>query len=432
MVQILNSKNGDFNKQLNSLLADKLENSPEINAVVADIIDNIKTGGDAAILEYTNKFDRRNVSNIESLQICETAIEAAYHQVDQNLIDALELAAKRIYSYHEKQVPADQEYVDEDGVTLGYKWTAVDSAGLYVPGGLASYPSSVLMNAIPAKVAGVKRIVMVVPAPDGKLSPLVLAAAKIAGITEIYTIGGAQAIAALAYGTDTISPVNVIVGPGNAYVTAAKKQVFGTVGIDMLAGPSEILVVADNTSNPRWIAADLLSQAEHDEAARSVLITDDEQFAGKVTAEIENILVDLPRKEIASKSWNDNGIIIIVNSLENDAADIINNIATEHLELSLDNPHPLMDKVRNAGAIFVGKYTSEAIGDYIAGPSHVLPTASTAKFSSGISVFTYLKRSSIIECSKESFEKLAQPTIDLATAEGLDAHALSISVRQEK
>ncbi len=429
MVNLLNIEDMDFESQLNQLLDAKTEMSPETHQTVSQIIADIVERGDEALLEYTNKFDRTNYA-VSDIKVSGKEIEAAYRSCDPKILSALKTAAKRIEGYHTKQMPDDCLYQDAQGVELGWKWSAIGAVGLYVPGGLAAYPSSVLMNAIPAKVAGVKRLAMVVPTPDGVVNPVVLAAAKIAGIDEIYKVGGAQAVAALAYGTQTIAPVCKIVGPGNAYVAAAKTQVFGKVGIDMIAGPSEILVIADKTANPEWVAMDLLSQAEHDENARSILISDDEDVLRDVQLEVENTLGKLQRQDIARKSWENNGIIIAVRDLDQ-AVEIANKIATEHLEICTEEPKEIANKITNAGAIFVGKYTPEAIGDYIAGPSHVLPTSSTALFSSGLGVFDFIKRSSIINCSPEAFHSVAQEAKILAEEEGLDAHAKSISIRQE-
>ncbi|MCF6196984.1 MAG: histidinol dehydrogenase, partial [Emcibacter sp.] len=344
------------------------------------------------------------------------------------VLAALTLAAQRIENFHRRHLPEDDSYTDESGITLGARWTAVSAAGIYVPGGKAVYPSSVLMNAIPAKCAGVERIVMVVPAPDGFLNPLVLAAAELAGITEIYKIGGAQAVGALAYGTETIAPVDVITGPGNAYVAAAKREVFGTVGIDMIAGPSEILVLADGKNNPRWIAMDLLSQAEHDEVAQAILITDDADFAKETISAVEDHLKYLPRENIARTSWNNHGAAILVENLEQ-AIPLINKLAPEHLELAIDNPRDFVERIRNAGAIFLGRYTPEAIGDYMAGPNHVLPTARSARFSSGLSVLNFMKRNTLIECPRTGLEQIGPAAIALAQEEGLQAHARSIGIR---
>lgn len=355
-------------------------------------------------------------------------VDAARGQCTDETLSALATAAGRIRAFHEKQLPEDLDFTDAAGLRLGYRWQAVEAAGLYVPGGTAAYPSSVLMNAIPAKVAGVDRLVMVVPTPDGILNPLVLAAAAIAGVDEIYRIGGAQAVGALAYGTETIRPVDKIVGPGNAYVAAAKRQVFGTVGIDMIAGPSEILVLADGQNDPAWIAADLLSQAEHDTAAQAILITDDAAFADAVERAVEGHLKTLPRTGTAGESWANYGAVITVESLEA-AIPLVDRVAPEHLEIAADNADALGRKIRNAGAIFMGRFVPEAIGDYIAGPNHVLPTARSARFSSGLGVLDFMKRSSLIECDAQGLRAIGPEAVALARAEGLDAHALSISIR---
>jgi histidinol dehydrogenase len=418
-----------FEPAFRELLASKREDSIDVNATVAAILADVRARGDTALIEYTERFDRLTLTP-ETLRISEAEIDAASAKCIPADLEALEMAAERIRDYHRRQVPADLDYSDEAGVRLGHRWTPVSAAGLYVPGGTASYPSSVLMNAIPAAVAGAERVVMVVPTPDGIISPLVLAAAKLAGVTEIYRIGGAQAVAALAFGTQTIAPVDKIVGPGNAYVAAAKKQVFGTVGIDMIAGPSEILVIADAQNDPRWIAADLLSQAEHDTAAQSILITDDAGFAEAVERAVEVHLQSLLRTEIARESWNAHGAVILVPDLET-AAKLSDRIAPEHLELAVEDPDALAAKLRHAGAIFLGRFTPEAIGDYVAGPNHVLPTARSARFSSGLSVLDFLKRSSLISCSPESLRAIGPAAVTLANAEGLGAHALSIALRLE-
>jgi histidinol dehydrogenase len=409
------------------LLAVRQENETTVSGVVSDIIAQVRKRGDAAILDYTVKFDKFEATK-DNIKVSKQEIAEALALCSPELMKSLKIAAARIRDYSLRQMPVDLEYIDEGGTRLGHRWTPLDSVGLYVPGGLASYPSSVLMNAVPAKVAGVKRLAAVVPAPDGNLNPAVLAAAHVAGVDEIYKIGGAQAVAALAYGTQTIAAVDKIVGPGNAYVAEAKRQVFGKVGIDMIAGPSEILVIADGKNNPAWIAADLLSQAEHDVQAQSILITDDEQFADRVVEEVDKILVDLLRGDIAERSWWDYGAVIIVKDWQ-EACDISNIIAPEHLELALENPDSLLPMIRHAGAIFLGRYTPEAIGDYIAGPSHVLPTSRTARFSSGLSVFDFLKRTSIIGCSASSLAGLSPYAQTLAESEGLTAHKLSVSVR---
>jgi histidinol dehydrogenase len=417
----------DFAARFAAFLAMRDEEEAQVAGVVADIIAAVRGGGDEALLAYTEKFDKFPAT-AENTTVTKADISEAVKSCDPELLKALKIAAERVKTYSEKQMPADLDYMDEGGTRLGHKWTAIDAVGLYVPGGTAFYPSSVLMNAVPAKVAGVSRLVMVVPSPYGVLNPALLVAAQVAGVDEIYKIGGAQAVAALAYGTKTIAPVDKIVGPGNAYVAEAKRQVFGRVGIDMIAGPSEILVIADNANNPAWIAADLLSQAEHDAVAQSILITTDTYFADKVIAEVERILPSLPRCTIAGKSWADFGAVIVVQNWQ-EAAEISNKIAPEHLELAVENPDELLPFIRHAGAIFLGRHTPEAIGDYIAGPSHVLPTARTSRFSSGLSVFDFLKRSSIIGCSENSLVGLSSHAQIMAETEGLHAHRLSISIR---
>ena len=430
MVKRINASDVGFADAFADVLSAKRETDVDVNQSVADIISDVQRRGDEAVLEYTQRFDRMEI-NAGGLAIGREEIEKAVGEVDSETLDALKLAAARINDFHARQVPDHEDRVDSAGVRLGYRWTPVGAAGLYVPGGTAAYPSSVLMNAIPATVAGVERVVMVVPTPDGIINPLVLAAADVAGVSEIYRIGGAQAVAALAFGTDTIKPVDKIVGPGNAYVAAAKRQVFGTVGIDMIAGPSEILVVADGSNNAEWIACDLLSQAEHDVNAQSILITDDEVFADAVEAAVEVELKTLARAEIAGQSWNDFGVIIVVENL-NDAAPLIDAIAPEHLELAVEDPDELFGKINNAGAVFLGRYTPEAIGDYIAGPNHVLPTARSARFSSGLGVLDFMKRTTFIGCDADSLSEIGSAAVRLADAEGLGAHGRSISVRLNK
>lgn len=402
----------------------------DVASTVQEIFKDVINNGDTALVKYTEKFDGWKIGDAKNLKVSAKEIAEAKKQCKPGAVEALKTAAKRIEEYHLKQIPQDERYSDYHGNDLGWQWTPIQRVGIYVPGGKAAYPSSVLMNAMPAQVAGVERIVMVVPAPKGVLNPLVLAAAEIAGIKEIYKIGGAQAIAALACGTKTIEGVDKIVGPGNAYVAEAKRQVFGLVGIDMIAGPSEILVIADNDCNPEWIAADLLSQAEHDEQARSILVTDSEEVAEEVEKAVEKQLSKLEREDIARKSWEANGLIILVKSID-EAIEVANIVAPEHLELCFQGAEAYVEKVKNAGAIFVGRYTPEAIGDYIAGPSHVLPTSGSARFSSGLSVYDFLKRTSIISCSEEGFRELSDATELLATEEGLGAHAKSISVRKK-
>ncbi len=430
MVKRLNTADAGFAHAFASVLNAKRENDVDVNQSVTDIINDVQQRGDEAVLEYTKRFDHMEI-DAGGLAIGADEIKKAVGEVDGQTLEALKLAAARIESFHSRQVPDFEDYVDGAGVRLGYRWTSVGAAGLYVPGGTAAYPSSVLMNAIPARVAGVERVVMVVPTPDGIINPLVLAAADIAGVSEIYRIGGAQAVAALAYGTKTINPVDKIVGPGNAYVAAAKRQVFGTVGIDMIAGPSEILVLADGSNNAEWIACDLLSQAEHDVAAQSILITDDEVFASAIEAAIEAELKTLARSEIARQSWRDFGVIIVVENL-NDAVPLIDVIAPEHLELAVENPDAIFEQVKNAGAVFLGRYTPEAIGDYIAGPNHVLPTARSARFSSGLGVLDFMKRTTFIGCDADALSEIGAAAVRLADAEGLGAHGRSISVRLNK
>jgi histidinol dehydrogenase len=404
MVRRLNASDASFDADFRKLLFAKRDEEEDVAAVVRAIIADVRSRGDAALIELTNKFDRAGVTR-ETLKLSADEIEAALAKVSEEQFAAIETAAARIESYHRRQIPEDMRFTDDTGAVLGWRWTSVDSVGLYVPGGTASYPSSVLMNAIPARVAGVARIVMVTPASGGKLNPLVLAAARRAGVCDIYRIGGAQAIAALAFGTQTITPVDKIVGPGNAYVAAAKREVFGQVGIDSVAGPSEILVIADGQNNPDWIAADLLSQAEHDTSSQSILITDDAGFADKVAAAASVQIATLPRREIAEQSWNGYGAIIVVERLD-DAAPLADAIAPEHLEIATAEPEAFSRKVRHAGAIFLGRYTPEAMGDYIAGPNHVLPTSRTARFSSGLSVLDYMKRTTLLGLDAASIAAL--------------------------
>ena len=418
----------DFASRFAALQQMKREQSIDVNEAVAAIIDDVRVRGDAALIELTAKYDRQTLS-ADSLRIGDDEIDAAMRACAPETKAALELAAQRIGDFHARQKPEDARFTDAAGVEMGHRWTPVDAAGLYVPGGLANYPSSVLMNAIPARVAGVGRLVMVVPTPDGQINPLVLVAAKLAGVDEIYRIGGAQAVAALAYGTNSIVPVNVIVGPGNAYVAAAKKQVFGQVGIDMIAGPSEILVVADAENDPAWMAADLLSQAEHDEVAQSILICADNAYADAVAAAVESALKTLPRQDIARASWENFGAILVVNDLHAQAPELVNQLAPEHLELAVAEPDAMADKIRHAGAIFLGRHTPEAIGDYIAGPNHVLPTARAARYASGLSVLDFMKRSSLVKCDADALAAIGPAAVRLAEEEGLDAHGRSISIR---
>lgn len=417
----------DFETELAALLGAKRESAPEVDDVAADIIADVQARGDAAVLELTAKFDRLSLTP-ETIRVTEAELDAAIAETPVEELEALELAAARIDAYHRRQVPSDERWTDPSGAELGWRWTPVDAAGLYVPGGLASYPSSVLMNAIPAKVAGVKRLAMCAPTPDGKANPLVYAAARIAGVDEVYRIGGAQAIAAMAHGTASIAPVDKICGPGNAFVAAAKRRVFGTVGIDMIAGPSEILVIADKGQNPDWIAVDLLSQAEHDESAQSILITDDPALADAVEAAVSARLETLERREIAGASWRDHGAVIVTKDLA-EAAAISDRFAPEHLELCVADPEGLCSLIRHAGAIFLGAYTPEAIGDYVGGPNHVLPTARSARFSSGLSVLDFMKRTTLARMTPGALAAVGPAAVTLATSESLEAHGLSVSAR---
>lgn len=428
MARRFNQKDAGFDQAFEAFVAAGRDIDDDVDESVAAIIADVRTRGDAALIELTAKFDRLVVENFSGLLVPPDDITAARSQCDAAAIDALELAAGRIEAYHRHQIPTDFDYVDETGVRLGARWLPIASVGIYVPGGTAAYPSSVLMNAIPARVAGVEKLTMVVPAPDGILNPLILAAAAIAGIHDIIRIGGAQAVAALAYGTDSVVAVDKIVGPGNAYVAAAKRRVFGVVGIDMVAGPSEILVVADSDNEPAWIAADLLSQAEHDENAQAVLICDSADFADDVERSVTDHLLRLPRSTIARASWENHGAIIVVDDIYA-AAPLVDRLAPEHLELAVADPDRLAVRVRNAGAIFLGRFAPEAIGDYMAGPSHVLPTSRSARFSSGLGVPDFLKRTSIIGCDAASLSAIGPAAESLAEAEGLDAHALSLSLR---
>lgn len=422
----LSASDSGFEKAFADYISRGRETASDVNDVVSDIIGDVRARGDAAVVDYTRKFDRLDVSG--GLRIDPELIAAAREACKADEIAALEFAAARIRAFHEHQLPQGFSFTDAEGVRLGARWTPVSAAGIYVPGGTAAYPSSVLMNAVPANVAGVSRIVMVVPTPDGVVNPLVLAAADLSGVDEIYRIGGAQAVAALAYGTGTIVPVDKITGPGNAYVAEAKRQVFGVVGIDMIAGPSEILVVADAENDPDWIAADLLSQAEHDASSQSVLITNSGALADAVAEAAERQLGSLARSDIARRSWDTHGAIILVRSLE-DAVSLVDRIAPEHLELAVAAPDALAEKVTHAGAIFLGRHTPEAIGDYVAGPNHVLPTARSARFSSGLGVIDFMKRTTLVSCDAESLARIGPAAVTLAGAEGLDAHALSLSVR---
>ena len=415
-------------EKLDALLNAVRADSARIDGEVAAIIARIRNEGDSALLALTKKLDGFAAPNMHALKIPTHQLAEAYQGIDKNLKSALNLAADRITAYHQRQRPTSEEWHDEAGVRLGFRHTPIDAAGLYVPGGRAAYPSSVLMNALPAKIAGVKRLVLTTPTPKGAANPLVLAAAHLAGVSEIWTIGGAQAIAALAYGTESIQAVDKITGPGNAWVATAKRQVFGQVGIDAIAGPSEVLILADKQNNADWIAMDLMAQAEHDENAQSILITDDENFAEAVMQAVDTILTDLPRKHIAAASWRDFGGVIIVKDWT-EAAELVNRRAPEHLQIAAENAEQISQQIRHAGAIFIGAYTPEAIGDYLGGPNHVLPTAGTARFSSGLGVADFIKRTSLLACDADSIRPLAQAAISLAEAEGLDAHAQSIAKR---
>ncbi|MGC2410855.1 MAG: histidinol dehydrogenase [Methyloceanibacter sp.] len=423
----LERRAADFETRFGELLAAKRGNSEDVNAAVAAIIARVRSERDAGLIDLTLRYDRADLRKV-SLRISAEEIAQARAAVDAKTLAALELARDRILAYHRRQVPADDRHIDELGVELGVRWSPVESVGLYVPGGTASYPSSVLMNAVPAKVAQVERVVMVVPAPDGKLNPLVLAAAELASVHEIYRIGGAQAIAALAYGTETIAPVVKIVGPGNAYVTAAKRQVFGQVGIDMVAGPSEVVVIADKDNDPAWVAADLLAQAEHDQAAQSILITDDADFGRAVVAAVEAQLATLPRAGVARASWQNFGAVILVDHLDQAPA-LVDRLAPEHLQIATSKPEALAARIRNAGALFLGRYTPEVIGDYVGGSNHVLPTARSARFASGLSVLDFMKRTSILKLDAASLKALGPAAMTLATAEGLEAHRRSVAIR---
>ncbi len=422
------TRDADFDARLAALLAFESAQDPKIDAVVAAILADVKSRGDAAVLEYTQRFDRVNVGAVAALEIPRAELEAALKSLPAERRDALAYAAARVREFHEKQSIKTNAYVDSDGNELGQQVTPLDRAGIYVPGGKAAYPSTVIMNATPAKIAGVREIIMVVPTPDGVKNELVLAAAALTGVDRVFAIGGAQAVGALAYGTQTIPPVDKITGPGNAYVAAAKRRVFGVVGIDMVAGPSEILVVCDGTTEPDWIAMDLFSQAEHDEMAQAVLLCPDAGYIDKVAASIERQLKDMPRKDIIRASLDGRGALIQVRDLD-EACSIVNRVAPEHLELSVENPQALLPKIRNAGAIFMGRYSSEALGDYCAGPNHVLPTSRTARFSSPLGVYDFQKRSSIINVSREGAIKLGEVAAELARGEGLAAHARSAEYR---
>ena len=423
----LDRSSADFTKRFGDFLAMKRGAAADIEAATRLIVEDVASRGDLALIEATRKFDRLDLDP-SRLRVSADEVAAAVKACDRATLDALEFARERIESFHARQLPKDERFTDALGVELGWRWTSIESVGLYVPGGTAAYPSSVLMNAVPAKVAGVGRVVMVVPSPDGKLNPLVLAAAHLSGVSEIYRVGGAQAVAALAYGTATIAPVAKIVGPGNAYVAAAKRLVFGKVGIDIIAGPSEVLVIADRTGNSAWIAADLLAQAEHDVNAQSILITDDAALAAEVERAVEAQLATLPRADIARASWKDFGAVILVRNI-GESVDLANAIAAEHLEIMTADPEALSMQIRNAGAIFLGAHTPEAIGDYVGGSNHVLPTARSARFSSGLGVPDFMKRTSILKCGPDQLRALGPAAMTLGRAEGLDAHARSVGLR---
>ncbi len=427
MKKILSFDSKDFSQDLNCYIANNRNTNPDVSEKVKMIINSIINNGDQALSELTLKYDDYDIMK-DGICVDENDFKNAFKECDKELTAAIEKAAERISAFHEKQLPSNISYIDDSNVQLSSKWTPLDSVGLYIPGGKASYPSSVIMTAIPANIAQVPEVSMCVPCPKGYLNPSVLVAAKICGVEKIYKIGGAQAIAAMTYGTNSVRKVNKIFGPGNAWVAEAKRQLFGKVGIDMVAGPSEILVISDNKSNPNWIAADLLSQAEHDTEAQSILITDNLDFAKQVETAINNLIISLKRKDIAETSWNNNGIIIVLKDLK-DSIDIVNKIAPEHLEISVENPELIAEKINNAGSIFLGRFVPEAIGDYIAGPNHVLPTASTARFSSGISTLDYMRRTSLIKCDSNALSEIAPSAIKIAENEGLEAHALSIKMR---
>ena len=427
MSTVLDMQSADFDERFQALVAARREASADVDLAVADIIDDVRRRGVESLAELSLRFDRVEIGRI-GLKIGAADLEAATHACDGKALEALKFAHARVMDFHLRQKPADVRFTDSLGVELGWRWRPIDSVGLYVPGGAASYPSSVIMNAVPAKVAGCRRVAMVMPTPDGQTNPLALAAARIAGIDEIYRVGGAQAIAALAYGAGPISPVDKIVGPGNAYVAAAKRRVFGVVGIDMIAGPSEVLILADRSADPRFVAADLLAQAEHDEAAQSILITNDSALARAVEAEVERQLESLPRARIAGASWRSNGAVILCPSLEA-AIPLVDRLAPEHLEIMAENAEPLSDKISNAGAIFLGSHTPEAIGDYVGGSNHVLPTARSARFSSGLGVLDFMKRTSLLKCDARALDALGPPAIALGRAEGLEAHARSVALR---
>ena len=427
MAITLDMRSADFERRFAVLMAAKRESSADVDVAVAAIIADVRARGDEALAELSLRFDRVDIARL-GLRIGAAEVEAAIAACAKTALEALKLAYSRVTDFHRRQKPADLRFTDPLGVELGWRWRPIDAVGLYVPGGAASYPSSVIMNAVPAKVAGCRRLAMVVPTPDGHINPLVLAAARIAGVDEIYRVGGAQAIAALAYGTQTIAAVDKVVGPGNVYVAAAKRRVFGVVGIDMIAGPSEVVILADRGADPRFVAADLLAQAEHDKAAQSILITDDGGLARAVESEVDRQLADLPRAETAGASWRDNGAIIVCPSLES-ALPLVDRLAPEHVEIMTDDAEALAGRIANAGAIFLGAHTPEAIGDYVGGSNHVLPTARSARFSSGLGVLDFMKRTSLLKCDARSLEVLGPAAVTLGEAEGLEAHARSVALR---
>ena len=428
MPHFLNTRDPDFSASFERFLQLKREAETDVDGVVSDIINDVRHRGLDAVLEYSAKFDRVALSS-ETLAFGQREIDEAISGIPVVEREALELAATRIRAFHQRQLPKNEEWTDDAGVRLGWRWTPVDTAGLYVPGGLASYPSSVLMNAIPAKVAGVGHLIMTVPTPDDQFNPLVLLAARLAGVDAVYRVGGAQAIAAMAYGAGPITKVDTITGPGNAYVASAKRQVFGQVGIDMVAGPSEVLIIADGSANPEWVALDLMAQAEHDESAQSILVTDDPDFGSQVASAVDGLLKTLERRSIAGASWDDFGAVIVVSNLLDEAAGIANQIAPEHLEIQTEDPDSLAGRIRHAGAIFLGSYTAEAVGDYIGGPNHVLPTAGSARFSSGLSVLNFMKRTTISSVSPAALRQIGPAAAALARSESLEAHALSLERR---
>ena len=427
-MQFLKTSDADFEKKFAKVVRDRRESDAQVGRDVSTILNEVRERGDKALVEYTTRFDHHNLSADEDWSISKEACKAAYDNLDAELRDALETAASRIRAYHEGQLPEDRDYTDDIGMRLGARWSAVEAAGLYVPGGRAAYPSSLLMNAIPAKVAGVERLVVTTPTPNGEVNDLVLAAAHIAGVDQIYRVGGAQAVAALAYGTDRIKRVDVVTGPGNAWVAEAKRQLYGVVGIDMVAGPSEILVIADKDNKPEWLAADLLSQAEHDPTSQSILITDDRGLASQVMDAIDIEFLNLPTAKTARTSWDDHGLVVLVDSLD-EAPALSDRLAAEHVEIATADPEALFRKLRHAGSVFLGRMTPEAVGDYIAGPNHVLPTGRRARFASGLSVLDFMKRTSFIGASDEALKAIGPAAVRLAEAEGLPAHALSISRR---